>query len=51
MFCSSQCKRRRNKAWVIHEEVSLSLNKLAQYDKIKVVGLMTMAPHIEDQEK
>ncbi|MCM3739123.1 YggS family pyridoxal phosphate-dependent enzyme [Oceanobacillus luteolus] len=33
------------------EEVESFIEQIAQYDKIKVVGLMTMAPHIEDQEE
>lgn len=32
------------------EEVESFVEKLAQYEKIRVVGLMTMAPHVDDQE-
>lgn len=33
------------------EEVPAFIEEVAKYDKIKIVGLMTMAPHVEDKEK
>lgn len=33
------------------EEVIPFIEELKQYEKVKVVGLMTMAPHIEDKDK
>ena len=32
------------------EEVETFIEQVAQYEKIRVVGLMTMAPHVEDQD-
>src|SRR5690625_603441 len=31
------------------EDVEHFINELSQYEKVKVVGLMTMAPHIENE--
>lgn len=31
------------------EELHTFIDDLAQYEKVKVVGLMTMAPHVEDE--
>ena len=31
------------------EEVPAFIEQIKQYDKVRVVGLMTMAPHVEDQ--
>jgi len=33
------------------EEVLSFIEELAPYDKVKIVGLMTMAPHIKDREE
>lgn len=33
------------------EDVMPFIEKLAEYEKVRVVGLMTMAPHIEDDAK
>lgn len=33
------------------EEVPAFIEEVAKYDKIKIVGLMTMAPHVEDKEE
>lgn len=33
------------------EEVMPFIEQLAEYDKVRIVGLMTMAPHIEDNPK
>jgi|SRR5690625_197103 len=33
------------------DEVIPFIEELKQYEKVKVVGLMTMAPHIEDEEE
>src|SRR5690625_1264173 len=33
------------------EDVVPFIEQLAEYDKVSVVGLMTMAPHIEDKDK
>lgn len=39
-----------SKSGVAPEELMQFIEELAVYDKIKVVGLMTMAPHTEDEE-
>jgi|SRR5690625_656319 len=33
------------------EEVEPFIEKLGQYDKVRVVGLMTMAPHVDDESE
>lgn len=33
------------------EDLQAFINDLAQYEKVRVVGLMTMAPHIKDEAK
>ncbi|AXI09007.1 YggS family pyridoxal phosphate-dependent enzyme [Oceanobacillus zhaokaii] len=33
------------------EEVLLFIENLAAYEKVHIIGLMTMAPHIDDEEK
>ena len=39
-----------SKSGVAPEELESFINDLASYDKIRVVGLMTMAPNTEDEE-
>jgi len=33
------------------EDVADFIDQLKQYDKVKIVGLMTMAPHVEDENE
>lgn len=39
------------KSGVSPEELTAFIASISKYDKVRVVGLMTMAPHIEDKEE
>ncbi|MGM9986596.1 MAG: YggS family pyridoxal phosphate-dependent enzyme [Bacillaceae bacterium] len=49
-FVQVKTSNEESKHGVAPEEVHEFIKQLAAYDKIKVVGLMTMAPYTEDEE-
>lgn len=50
MLRSSECKWGKFKAWIEPDEVSDFIQSLKDYPKINIVGLMTMAPHTDEEE-
>lgn len=40
-----------SKSGIEPEELEAFISSIAHYDKVRIVGLMTMAPHIEDKEE
>ena len=48
MLHTSQCLGEESKHGIALNEVNHFIEQIQQYDKIKIVGLMTMAPYTED---
>lgn len=50
-FVQANVSGEQSKHGLVPEKVIPFIQQLEQYDKVRVVGLMTMAPHIDDEKQ